>query len=212
MTCRWSKLVVLCSLNLALAAAQLPAPMTSDAGFSECTRDSCLFVPDGPPKIYRHGDYEYSADENGAFVLRRADHAILSTKLKNWNASVYVVWSEDSSWFAVTWSDGGAIGNFHTRLFHARAGVITESHSVEPAFAAFRRRHYCKTSGDNVQAYGWDSASGGIMLVMSVYPTSDCGRDLGHTEGYLIRPESGAILQHLTVTQLNTYIEMHPVP
>lgn len=197
-----------------LAGAQIPAPTAiSDAGFSKCSRDACLFVPDdSQARVYRRGDLEYSVDQDGVLVLRRANQILLSTPLENLSASVYIAWSSKTQWFSVTWSDGGAIGGFHTRVFRISGDTVSESHPVERSFADFKSRHYCKTRGDNVQAYGWDRPSGGIMLVMSVYPTADCGRDLGHTEGYLVRPNDGVVLRHLTAAQLDAYITANPVP
>jgi hypothetical protein len=110
----------------------------------------------------------------------------------------------------VTWSDGGAIGNFHTRIFHVQGDSIREFATVESAFKSFESRHFCKARGDNVQAYGWDEPTHTLVLVMSVYPTGDCGRDLGHTEAYFVRPTDGTVTHHLTAAQLNAYMKRHP--
>lgn len=177
-----------------------------------------MFVPDSEhPKLYHHGNLSYTvevphSDEGGQFVLRRTDKTLLTTPLKDLSASVFVVWSEKSDWFAVTWSDGGAIGNFHTRVFHIQDDEVHESRAIDTAFRDFRSGHFCKSRGDNVQAYGWDNESNALVLVMSVYPTGDCGHDLGHTEAYFVQATNGRILQHLTLGQLNAYIERHPVP
>lgn len=216
---RWlSALLVILGLPLE-AVRQLAAPTAiSDMGYRACSRDSCLFVPDAEhPKIYNRGDLAYGvdvspSDEEAQFVLRRANKTLLATSLKDLSASVFVVWSEKSDWFAITWSDGGAIGNFHTRVFHIQGDEVRESKAVDTAFSDFRSRHYCKSCGDNVQAYGWDIGSNALVLVMSVYPTGDCGRDLGHTEAYFVKATDGRVLRHLTLAQLNTYIERHPVP
>jgi hypothetical protein len=199
--------------------AQLGAPTAiSDAGFSSCSHDACMFVPDSEhPKLYRHGSLAYTvevppSDEGGRFVLRRGDRTLLTTVLKDLSASVFVVWSEKSDWFAVTWSDGGAIGNFHTRVFHVQGDEVRETKAVDSAFRDFRSRHFCKQRGDNVQAYGWDKNSDSLVLVMSVYPTGDCGREMGHTEAYFVQATDGKVLRHLTFAQLNAYTERHPVP
>lgn len=126
------------------------------------------------------------------------------------SASVFVVWSQRNDWFAITWSDGGAIGNFHTRVFHIAGNNVKEADSVKPAYADFRSRHWCRIRGNNVQAYGWDETSGALVLVTSVYPTGDCGKDLGHTEAYLVQPASGAILKHLSLRDFNEYAKSHP--
>ncbi len=61
-----------------------------------------------------------------------------------------------------------------------------------------------------MQAYGWNKKTGALVLVTSVYPTGDCGKDLGHTEAYLVQPINGRILKHLTLGEFNVYAKTHP--
>jgi len=191
---------------------QLDAPTAiSDRGYSKCSQNSCLFVPvDEHPKTYRHENLSYSVSEGGKLIVRNGQKVILSTVLKDLSASVFVTWSSRSDWLAVTWSDGGAIGNFHTRVFHIDGNSVRESDAVRLAFADFRSRHWCKARGDNVQAYGWDEKTGALVLVTSVYPTGDCGKDLGHMEAYLVNPTDGQIRQHMTLSEFNAYAKRHP--
>ena len=191
---------------------QLAAPTAiSDSGYTSCSHKSCLFVPDDlHPRTYQQGDMSYTVREDGGFTLHRGHKTILSTRFENLSASVFVTWSEKNDWLAVTWSDGGAIGNFHTRVFHLSEDEVKEVDSVKAAYADFRSRHWCKTRGDNVQAYGWDRKTGTLVLVTSVYPTGDCGRDLGHTEAYMVHPVDGAVRKHLTLHNFNAYARSHP--
>jgi hypothetical protein len=46
--------------------------------------------------------------------------------------------------------------------------------------------------------------------VLSVYSTSDCGPELGHTEGYVVDALSGSIEERWNLKRLNRYIRMHP--
>jgi hypothetical protein len=201
-------LLLACSTGL----CQMAAPTAiSDFGYSSCSRNSCLFVPDDQhPMTYKRGEFSYTVKEDGTFMLSRDHKAILLTSLKDLNASVFVTWSEKNDWFAITWSDGGAIGNFHTRVFHVADDKVKETDSVGTTYANFRSRHWCETRGDNTQAYGWDRKTGTLVLVMSVYPTGDCGKDLGHTEAYLVQPTDGAILKHLTPREFDIYVKSHP--
>jgi hypothetical protein len=194
------------------AAGQLGAPTAIRVrGYARCSRTSCLLVPDDEhPRTYRQGDLSYTVMESGKFTLSRGRKTVLDTDLKDLNASVFVVWSANSDWFAVTWSDGGAIGQFHTRVFHISDGNVNEAESVKNAFADFQSRHLCKTRGDNVQAYGWNASPAALVLVTSVYPTSDCGKDLGHTEAYLVKPTDGTILRHLSLREFSMYAKSHP--
>ena len=205
----------LSAISLLLAGVsvmcQLPAPTAiSGFGYTSCTHSSCLFVPDDEhPKAYRQGDFGHTVAESGQFTLSRGLKVIFSTRLKDLSASVFVVWSERNDWFAITWSDGGAIGNFHTRVFQIAGDKVIEAESVKTAFADFRGRHWCKARGDNVQAYVWDEETGALVLVTSVYPTGDCGKDLGHTEAYFVRPTDGAVLRHLSLREFDTYAKTH---
>jgi len=191
---------------------QLPAPTAiSDFGYTSCSHHSCLFVPDDQhPKTYRQSGLSYAVSESGKFTLSRGRKLILSTSLKDLSASVFVVWSRRNDWFAITWSDGGAIGGFHMRVFHVVDDKVNEADSVKPAFADFPGRHWCKVRGDNVQAYGWVKGADALVLIISVYPTSDCGEDLGHAEAYVVHPGNGAILRHLNFRDFNIYAKSHP--
>jgi hypothetical protein len=95
-------------------------------------------------------------------------------------------------------------------VFHIAGDKVNEAESVNTAFSDFQGRHWCKARGDNVQAYGWDEKTGALVLVTSVYPTGDCGKDLGHTEAYLVQPTDGAILRHLSLREFNVYAKSHP--
>lgn len=191
--------------------AQIDAPTAiSDFGYASCLKNSCLFVPDDQhPKTYRQGAFSYTVGEDGKFILSKDHKMVWSTMLKDLSASVFVTWSERDNRFAITWSDGGAIGNFHTRVFHLAGDSINETASTQIAFQDFRGRHWCRTRGDNVQAAGWDRQTGALILVLSVYPTGDCGKDLGHTEAYFVAPQNGAIRRHLNIREFNLYAKRY---
>jgi hypothetical protein len=195
--------------------AQLDAPMASSS-FGACTQDGCMWVPEfAKQKVYRRGDLAYlvqmlPSEQGGTFVLRRDRKVLLTTPLKDLSASVSVVWSQKNDWFAVTWSDGGAVGGFHTRVFHIAGDEVRETRAVDRAFQDFRSRHSCKARGENVQAYRWDEANEALVLVMSVYPASDCGKEMGHTEAYFVQPADGGILHHVDLAQLKAYMKTYP--
>jgi len=196
------------------ACAQLNAPGAFD-DFAACKQLTCIWVPAEADKTFQQGEFSYtvhlSPNENGGdFVLRRGKRTLLQTPLKDLSASVSVVWSPDKQSFAVTWSDGGAIGGFHVRAFRTKGDSVEELNATKKAFLHFRSRHWCKTRGDNIQAYGWSSDSKSLVLVLSVYPTSDCGADLGHMEGYLVDAVSGQIIENWNLKRLKLYMRQHP--
>jgi len=195
-------------------SAQLDVPGALST-FSGCAHDTCLWVPTAESKVFTHGEYRYTVitnkDETEAkFQLTKGSAVLLSTPLKDWSASVSVVWSKEGSSFAITWSDGGAIGNFHVRAFKINDSQVVEEPVTKHAFHSFKARHYCIARGNNIQAYEWSSSGDKLLLVLSVYPTGDCGKDLGHMEAYWVQADNGAILQHLTLRELTGYIKLHP--
>jgi hypothetical protein len=112
--------------------------------------------------------------------------------------------TDDQAHIALTYSDGGAIGGFHVRVFLIDGNGVTDvSKCIDGAVADFKARHYCKTRGNNVSALRW--SRGGLLILTEVYPTGDCGSDFGHLEGYLVSVPQGKILEHMTLNQLKHY-------
>jgi hypothetical protein len=174
----------------ALTYAQLDAP-TALSDFSGCAHHTCTWVPWSTHKTFKQGDLTYTVEVNsqddsgGNFVLLRAGKELLHTPLKDLSASTSVV-------------------------FHIEGSSVTEWPAVKQAFDTFKAQHWCKTRGDNIQAYQWLPNSQGLVLVLSVYPTSDCGKDLGHTEAYVVDASTGNIQQKWGISQLNAYMRSHP--
>jgi hypothetical protein len=77
------------------------------------------------------------------------------------------------------------------------------SNSIDGVVSEFKTRHYCKTRGNNVSALKW--VRGNLLILTEVYPTGDCGLELGHLEGYLVSVPEGKILEHMTLNQLKHY-------
>jgi len=66
-----------------------------------------------------------------------------------------------------------------------------------------------RVSRDNIQAYRGSGLSR-LILVLSVYPTGDCGKELGHTEAYVVDATTGNIRQHWAIKRLNAYMRSYP--
>lgn len=197
------------------SGAQLPAPIAL-SDFSGCARHTCTWVPWSTHRSFQEGDLTYTVevssaqDSGGEFVLCRAGKELLRTPLKNLSASTSVVWADDKKSFAVTWSDGGAIGNFHVRVFHIEGDSVTEWPATNQAYKDFKELHWCAVRGDDIQAYRWLPDSRRLILVLSVYPTSDCGREMGYTEGFVVNASTGKIREHWGIKKLNAYLRTHP--
>ena len=66
-----------------------------------------------------------------------------------------------------------------------------------------------KVSGDNVQAYRFESGDK-ILLIMSVYRTGDCGTQMGFTQGYFVHVTDGTVLRVISERELYAYMRKHP--
>lgn len=204
---------LVCTILFAIglqASGQLAAPGALDS-FAGCAHHTCTWAPLFDHRSFHEGDLSYKVETNsGTFVLMRNDKVLLRTQLEDLDASVSVVWSDNQKNFAVTWSDGGAIGGFHVRAFHVAGDRVSELPVVNRAFESFKARHWCEDRGDNVQAYGWLHGSRDLLLVLSVYPTGDCGKEMGHTEAYVVEGTTGQIREHWDLKQLKSYMRSHP--
>jgi hypothetical protein len=77
------------------------------------------------------------------------------------------------------WSNGGAIGGYEVRAFRIVGGQVTELVITKKAEDEFERKHPCPDRGHNIYAVRWLKGSEELLLAMQVYPTSDCGKELG---------------------------------
>lgn len=211
-----------------LSATQVVLPTQTKSAKSSpqslitrCVDDGIdILLPDYPAheKIARVADVDIEAagpteKEGATFWFVRGKKEVFRFTAKDLSSSS--VWiavdhdrafdgTHDQAHIALTYSDGGAIGGFHVRVFLIDGnGVRDVSKSIDGAVADFKARHYCKTRGNNVSALKW--IRGSLLVLTEVYPTSDCGPDLGHLEGYLVSVPQGKILEHLTLNQLKHY-------
>jgi hypothetical protein len=212
---------LLCFATIVLAAQSGSMQRNPELPITKCTTDGFdVLLPEYPAreKIARIADLDLEAgypteNEGAAFWFVRNKQEIYKFTAKDLNSSS--VWiavdhhrsrkgTHDQARIAVTYSDGGAIGGFHVRVFLVdSSGVRDVSKSIDGAVTDFRAHHYCKTRGNNVTALKW--IRGSLLLLTEVYPTGDCGPDLGHLEGYLVSVPGGQILEHLTLNQLKHY-------
>jgi hypothetical protein len=169
---------------------------------THCFEDaSVIHIPDditGPNGILLHA----SIDANNFAIQLRGK----MFQIPDFNTNGVIDWAPNGHALALTYSDGGAIGGFHTRVFTVQGDSVTDvSKAIEPAIADFKARHFCKIRGNNVRALKWIGDWQHLLLWTEVYPTSDCGSDLGHIEGYVVNVPSGNIEKHLTLAELKRY-------
>jgi len=139
----------------------------------------------------------------------RKGNELLHTTLGDMSANVTITCGLGCNVLAVTWSDGGASGNFHVRVFATLGGNFFETNTTDQAAQQFKSHHDCPTRDNNIQAYRFESSQT-LLLILSVSPASDCGTESGYTEGYFVRVSDGKVLRAITGTDLNTYRKRHP--
>lgn len=152
-------------------------------------------------------------DEGAQFFFIRSEKEIFRFYAKDLDSrSVWIAidhdraldGTHDQAHIALTYSDGGAIGRFNVRVFLIDGpGVRDVSKCIDRAVADFKARHYCHARGNNVTALKW--IRGNLLILPEVYPTGDCGPDLGYLEGYLVSIPEGKILEHMTLNRLKHY-------
>jgi hypothetical protein len=186
------------------------APDSKTEMIAYCANDSAdVDLPEDAHAVTIPGPRELTlrANADARFDVGRNGRSLYQFRVKDfYNPHGKILWSHDGTAFAIDYSDGGAIGVFHVRVFLVRGDTIVDAtDAIRPAVDAFKSRHFCKSRGNNVTALKWVTDSRDLLLMTDVYPTSDCGAELGHTEGYVVSVPAGTIESHLTLDQLKRY-------
>jgi hypothetical protein len=120
-------------------------------------------------------------------------------------ANVRVGWSPDSTQFFITYSDAGSAGGYHGHLFRiSETRGIMENRLPQIAFEDFKLQHYCRTRGNNLYVVGWTPDSRQALIVAEVYPASDCGKEMGLLEGYLMNVSLQKIIRRYSQDETTT--------
>jgi hypothetical protein len=143
-------------------------------------------------------------DESGQLRVYAGNNTLGSYELHDLSGGIFVNWSPDSRAFYFMWSNGGAIGGYEVRAFRIIDGGAREVVITKKAEDEFERKHPCPDRGHNVYAVRWLKGSEELLLAMQVYPTGDCGKELGLYGGYLVNATDGTILRRYSERQLRT--------
>lgn len=127
--------------------------------------------------------------------------------LKDLSAGLWLNWAPDSDAFFLMWSDGGAIGNFHVRVFRVHRDRVVELPTMKVAEAEFAKKHSCDSRGNNVFALRWFENSDSLLIASGVYDTSDCGKDMGLTKAYRVRTNDGTIIRRYSESETESLIK-----
>ncbi|HEV2489187.1 MAG TPA: hypothetical protein VGT03_05225 [Candidatus Acidoferrales bacterium] len=105
-----------------------------------------------------------------------------------------VLWSPDSKAFAETYSDGGAVGQFHVLIYYANGSrVIEPTNQVTEEFLSHPRS--CFSPEDpNIAAIEWIKDSSEILVAAETLPHSNCD-NMGTFRAYMIHLPDGNILR-----------------
>jgi hypothetical protein len=158
-----------------------------------------ILSPDGEFRIVL--EVKSEDDDYGSMHVYQRERLLRSFDLRDLSGGVFLKWSPDSRAFYLMWSDGGIIGRYSVRVFSVDGEKVIESPTTRVAERDFAKRYYCETRGNNVYAIRWVNAEQ-LLIAAEVYPTSDCGRDMGITAGYIVRVEDGHILRQYSGKQL----------
>lgn len=157
--------------------------------------------PNSKYKIHLSSEPEFTASvqENAGAALERESAIKLPTLSE-------ILWSDDSSAFAVTSCDGGWVGGWSVKVFMIRNGQTRRVDVSGEASTDVMRRYKCaEREGPNFGAVAWMHGAGQLVLVAQVPPHSSC-RDMGKLFGYMVSVPRGGILRRYSESELrNTW-------
>ncbi|MFI5111131.1 MAG: hypothetical protein ACHP78_20100 [Terriglobales bacterium] len=157
--------------------------------------------PDGRYRVVLVGQEDA---EDGGLQVFRGGKLLSAFRLQDLSGGIFVKWAPDSRAFYFMWSNGGTIGGYSVRVFRVADDRVAEVLVTAHAERDFARRYYCKSRGNNVFAIQWLNGSGRLLIATQVYPTSDCGKDMGLYRGYEVRTDDGSILHRYSEKELRS--------
>ena len=191
-----ASLVVVCR-----AADSCQADVFMPDGYSDKT---LIWSPDHQKHVRLSSKPQHADCDEGTFHISiySGTQRLTTFVPKDLSAATLVKWSPDSEGVYIMWSDGGAVGGYHVRVFLVSDNQAVESPAPKTVAAVFAQHHYCETRGNNLYALHWESGSKQLLLRPEVYPTSDCGTQMGFTAGYLVDTANGKIDRTYSAEQI----------
>jgi hypothetical protein len=149
--------------------------------------------PNGSLQVVLGGYREGGDSESGWLRVFQGRRVMHEYALQDLSGGIFVKWAPDSTAFYLMWSNGGMIGGYEVRVFRVGDNGVREVPAVTQVLKEFTQKHHCHDRGENIFAIRWVGQSDELMIATQVYPTSDCGKDMGFTAGYLVRIDDGDI-------------------
>jgi hypothetical protein len=171
------------------------------SGLADLHKHPSIASPDGRYRIVL--GVRTPNDENAWLRVYAGEQELAAFELRDLSASMFVDWSPDSRAFYFMWSNGGEVGGYEVRTFRINDNRVTETVATRTAERDFDRRHPCSTRRHNVYAGHWLEGSAMLLLVVQVYPTSDC-KEMGLYRGYVVRTTDGTIARRYSEAQLKS--------
>lgn len=118
-----------------------------------------------------------------------------------------ILWSPDSSAFAITRSDGGWVGSWDVEVFFFPAGGLKKTDVSAQAKRDAQSLYKCGSSDEpgneepNIGAVQWIAGSSELLIVAEVPPHSSCP-EMGKLFGYIVSVPSGKIIRRFDEQQL----------
>lgn len=140
--------------------------------------------------------------DDGNLSIYSGDALLTNIVLEDVSAGTLIKWAPDSTAVYVMCSDGGFIGAYHVLAFRVLNDRAIESGAPKAVETDFARHHYCEARGNNLYAIKWVDGSKELLLQPEVYPTGDCGPQLGFTSGYLVDVDTAEVKERYTASQM----------
>jgi hypothetical protein len=190
-------MLAFCSLIMLSSAGLGPAQTAKRSPYSfachssyfmleDFAKQSVVTSPDSMKSVQLTSDYK--------FRVRVGRTVIAEFGLPEISCSIEVGWSPNSTQFFVSYSDAGATGGFHVHLYCLNGNTLHESMVPSLVAGRFKEKHWCETRGNNLFFLGWTPDSKIAFFVAEVYPTSDCGKEMGMYRGYAVNMTNGEIV------------------
>jgi hypothetical protein len=154
--------------------------------------------------------FDTDTERTPTFWLERRGERIFSftaDDLESGSIWVAAPRGPNSDRFALTYSDGGATGGWHVRVFQIHGGgAIEDSGIVKKAMADFTSRHRCTSTDLSANTYALKWIKEDLLIMAEVDPhPAFCGSEAGRIDGYRVSVPDGTIKEHLTLAQLKRY-------
>lgn len=193
---RWLVLLLLVVVGTAVISHVDAQGRQNPVGFACHSRYfAVMSYPKHPDVVSPDGKSEIRLTKAFSFRVMSGRKQIATLSYGDISCCLEVGWSPDSRQFFVMYSDGGAMGGFHTHIFRIAGGRISESPVTRVVANRFQSLHYSATPGINLYILDWTPDSRDVFLIAEVPPVSDYGKNMGFNTGFLADATSGEILR-----------------